>query len=260
MEILTTLANWAQIIGLPLAIIAIIVSIWLYRKGRQKRAISCVFDSVASPIEIKAGEALKGEIEIRYMGRAVENLFVVRARLKNAGNLPIRKVDFVTPIRFTFAPGAEFVRPPLIAEKRPKDLGYEWNFSAVGNPPVVNTLSVMFDLLNPGDELIVEFVCTGDSKTPTVSARIEGVSQIDVIDPDEVSARQELRRIASDVRAGIVAIAVSGAIFAWFISGTSEPSRGLFSATMLFALLVTSVAFFAPGIVRTLRIFKRRRK
>lgn len=186
MEILNLLANWAQILALPLTIIVAAITVWYTRRGQQKRAISCTFDSVASPVEVKAGEALKGDIEIRYKGKPVENLFVVRAHLRNTGNSSIRKSDVLEPIKFTFAENAELIRQPIVVDRIPKELNFDWQFGMIGNPPRVNSTSLIFDLLNPRDELTVEFICTGKSEIPKLTARIEGVSQVDTISPYEV--------------------------------------------------------------------------
>jgi hypothetical protein len=189
LDILTLLASWAQIITLPLTIIGIAVAawltIWVYRRGQQKRAITCTIEDVLSPIAIEAGEALGGVIEIRYKGEPVENLFVVRANLKNSGNVAIRKSDVVEPIRFTFAEDAELIRQPVVLNRIPKELKIDWQIPMVGNPPGVNSASLLLDLLNPREEMTVEFVCTGRIQMPKVEARIEGISKIDVIGPYE---------------------------------------------------------------------------
>lgn len=253
MEILTLLANWAQIIGLPVAIIAIAISVWFYRKGRQKRALSCTFDSVVSPVEIKAGEALKGDIEIRYKGKAVENLFVVRARLKNSGNSAILKSDVVDPIKLTFPEGAELIRHPIIVSRTPHELNVDWQFGVTGNPPRVNSTSLIFDLLNPKDELSIEFICTGARGVPIITARIEGVSQVDVIGPDELRLLQRTAFVSSGC--GITFMALMLGIIFFFLAMTIDALRSgkyldAFPGVLLI-LFVTAISwttFISPAI------------
>lgn len=192
-DLLATLANWAQIVSVPLAIIGIVLSIWLYRRGRQRRAISCVFDPLISPVEIKAGDALRGEIEIRYRGQPVDNLFMARATLRNTGNLPIRKTDIVEPLTFRFGPEAELVRQPHIANRKPDNLEATWQLPAAEPPAEVTTAQLQFELLNPGEELTIEFLCTGESRAPGLTARIEGVTQIDIVDSQEMEYWNEIR-------------------------------------------------------------------
>ena len=57
---LNTLAGWAQIISIPLAIIAIVVSIWLYRRGKQKRERVVFLMQLKRLLRFKMGEALNG--------------------------------------------------------------------------------------------------------------------------------------------------------------------------------------------------------
>jgi hypothetical protein len=183
MDILNQLAIWAQIIYLPVAIIAIVVTVWFFYKGKQKKAISCVFDQIEFPIEVKAGEALDGEIEIRYKGKPVKNIFLVRVKIKNTGNLPIRRSDVIEPLTFTFEPDVVILREPRIIEQNPQNLKATWE------PNRSNTSSkaigFLFDLLNPNDEVSAEFICAGNPQLPKTTARIEGVSNIDSSDPEE---------------------------------------------------------------------------
>ena len=73
LEYIIALATWAQIIALPVAIIAIIVTIWVAWQNRQKRAIACEFQSVEFPLEIKTNETIDGDIEVRYRGQKIDN-------------------------------------------------------------------------------------------------------------------------------------------------------------------------------------------
>lgn len=195
-DLLATLADWAQIVSVPLAIVGIVLSIWLYRRGRQRRAISCVFDPLTSPVEIKAGDALRGEIKILYRGQPVSNLFMIRATIKNTGNLPIRKTDVVEPLTFMFRPSAELVRQPQTVNTKPDNIQATWSVLETETPARVTIAQLEFDLLNPGEELTAEFLCTGESSVPKLTARIEGITQIDVADSQEMRWRKEIRSAA----------------------------------------------------------------
>ena len=144
-------------------------------------------------MEIKAGDALKGDIEIRYKGQPVSNLFVARATLKNTGTLPIRKADVIEPLAFTFGNDTELVRHPQISSLRPKNLKVAWKFDTTGSPAKVNVAQLDFDLLNPGDELTAEFVCTGKSSLPKLTTRIEGVSDVDLLDSQVMRWKNEIK-------------------------------------------------------------------
>lgn len=200
MSSLNIFANWAQIIALPVGIVAILVSIWVYRRSKQHRALACEFADIISPIEIRAGRALEGDIEILYSGRAVQNLFIVRAKLKNIGNLAIRKSDVFEPVTFAFQPDAQLLRRPRVIEA-PDNFTLDWNMSETGTPHQPNAISLQFNLFNPGEELTLEFLCTGRGQLPILSARIEGVTRIRLLDPME-------RQLQGRALLGVAVVAV----------------------------------------------------
>ena len=188
MNDLPTWADWAQIISVAIAILAIIisavVSVVVYRRTKQRRALSCEFDPIVSPIEIKAGAALGGDLEIGFKNQTVDNLFLVRAKLKCTGNLPIRKQHVIAPVTFTFNPASWLLRWPQVVRSKPRELKIRWGLRQPDRASEPVEAILEFDLLNPGDEFAVEFLCTGDSDLPTLSARIEGVARIDQFTPE----------------------------------------------------------------------------
>lgn len=188
METLIFLAGWAQILSIPIAVIAILVSIWLYYKSKQRKAIACVFDQIESPLEIKAGEALDGAIRISYKGKSVRNIFLVRFKVKNTGNLPIRQTDIISPLTFRFEKDTVVLREPRVIEQKPSNLRIKWGIKKTDEKEVI----FLFDLLNPGDEVAAEFLCAGDAKLPNIMARIEGVTNVDTQDPEEKRLRNDL--------------------------------------------------------------------
>lgn len=189
-------AQWAQIISLPVAVITIAVSVWLWYRSRQKRALACEFNSIVSPVEIKAGEALAGDIEIRYRGENVDNLFLIQATVRNTGNLAIWREHVIRNIVFNFGPDVELLRSPRVIDTKPKGLDVNWHLTeigrAVGKP---SSIGLDFGLLNPEDELTAEFLCTGKSQVPDVTARIEGVQEIEVVDSEAIR-EERLRRVS----------------------------------------------------------------
>jgi hypothetical protein len=119
---LSEFANWANIVAIPIAFAAIVVSVILYRRSRQRRALSYGLDYITSLVRDVAGEAVSSKIKVRYKGRKIENLFTTRAILKNTGDLSIRESEIIRPVTFDFGPGAELLDEPRIID-RPK-LGF----------------------------------------------------------------------------------------------------------------------------------------
>lgn len=168
-------ASWAQIISLPVAIIAIIVSIWLYRKTKLKKAIACIFEEAISIIDIKTETDLDGLIEISYKNKPIKNLNLIRVRVVNTGNTTIRLSDIVEPLAFIFHPDTILIKDPKERNKKPTNLRIGWELVSI-NPLEIKC---HFDLLNPKEEFTAEFLCTGNSSLPIPKARIEGISKID---------------------------------------------------------------------------------
>ncbi len=185
-ETLSIWAGWAAIVAVLLAIVTIMLTVWLFRRGQKKRAIGCELQEVKFPIEIRAGEALKGDIEILYKGEPIDNLFLVRARLKNTGNQAIRKEHIVKPVTFAFSSEVKHIREPRIVFKKPNNLSVNYSYAGQSHPSrsvwaesidsaqaphlIPNNFMLDLDLLNPDDEFGIEFVCTGKSDLPKVAA------------------------------------------------------------------------------------------
>lgn len=215
---LTALADWAQILSLPIAILATAVSVWLYLRGRQRRRIVCEFDPIAFLVEIKAGAGLEGNIDIRYQGIPIDNLFLLRVKLRNAGNIPIRRQDIVKPVTFTFAPSTFLIQPPRVVNKRPDNLTIQWSLSSSDQEDSrVREASMSFDLLNPDDEVMVEFLCAGTPLLPSLTARIEGIKKLAITDPTEERYKQKVKR-AGVIVAVIVGSTVGSSLGSWFLS------------------------------------------
>ncbi len=254
-------ANWAQIISVPIAIIALLVSVWLYRRSRQRRDLTCVFDPIVSPLEIKAGKAIEGDIEIRYKGQAVKNLFLVRATLKNTGNMAIRQSHIVEPITFTFGLNTVLMRPPQFLERIPKNLEIDWSFLPQPTRYVTKDIAFTFDLFNPGEEFAVEFLCTGETTLPKLSARIEGISEIGIRDPEGMS----LRKDAIGSLAPIAALLLFLLSFVWYVilpplKDAGTPTLMEVAVTMAVGASVVFVLQILTGFIAKWVRYRRRER
>lgn len=174
---LSDLAAWAQIVSLPVAIIAVGFSFWLYRRGKLRRDLGCDISPVSSPIVIDASEEFSRDLEIRYQGKDVTNLFTAQSRLKVTGNLPIRKSHVVEPVTFCFGPKAHLLGKRIV-NQFPNEFEVKLVFTQPDPNYRRNSVYLDFELLNEGDELWIEFVWIGDETKPKVNARIEGVGEI----------------------------------------------------------------------------------
>lgn len=237
MNDLNTLAAWANILAIPIAIVSIVISIlssvWIYHRSKPKISLSCVIDPIEFPIEIKAGEALRGEIEIRYKKRAVKNLSILRAKVKNTGNSAIRKTHIVEEMAFIFPDDAELLRAPVIVSSKPENLRIDWK---IENPP--NKVFMVFDLLNPGDEITIEFLCAGASTIPQVEARIEGLKAIDSQTVVETRLMTNMK-VSLTVLSLFLLVSGGYAVYFYFAADGPKGAYHSISNSLIFGVLVT---------------------
>lgn len=245
-ETLSTIADWAQIIGIPLAII---LAIWSYKRSQQKRELTCIFDEITSPIVIKAGDALKGDIELRYRGQPIKNLFVIRITVRNTGNLEISKANILEPITFSFPQTVELVKRPIIVEAYPESLRVNWSFDRSLETSKVHMATMDFDLLNSDEELTVEFVCTGEEPSePQVMARIKGLSIIKSrYRKDMLEAYKQYKNDMS--KYGILLVLLSLIFICRLGSWVENPNTTLFPEFTKYVYLVGLVLMLTLGVL-----------
>lgn len=235
MPALEIFANWAQIISLPVAVIALFVVMYQERRAKKKPTLTYIPCPISSPNFFWAGKTIESNIEIHYNEKIIKSLYVMQARLKNTSGKPVLKSQVVTPITFRFAPGVELLNLPQTLEEKPDDLGVSWYFDrGTEQSSSLNVVSLDFELLNQDDELLAEFVWTGEWTEPKVTARIAGITRIERIEPEEVVARQ--------IRASLMRA------FVWIMT----IAIALSLVTALFALPDIYVGFSAGFIFATI--------
>ena len=166
--------TWITILlGSIAVIVAIIVPITLYILSKRKKKLICILFPSLSLVDVRT--EVKDKIEIYYNKNLVENLSMTKVKIRNNGNLPIRKEDIVKPLEFDFGEILSVIGYSVI-DTEPRGI------TANLEPNTENNLiRCSFDLLNPSDELSLQFVCLGENKElPNVTARIEGIKQVDV--------------------------------------------------------------------------------
>lgn len=186
-------ASWANILALPVAVVAVILSIWFYNKSKSHRNIACEIDPIFSPIVIETTNSLSSDIQILYKNKPIQNIFVVRAKLTNTGNIPLRKSDFYTPITFVFEPEATLLRQPEVVIKSPPNIKVDWIKGDDDSYSSDYNKALDIELLNPREEITVEFICSGKSSAPSVVTRIDGVKEIDTLDETDRKLLEEFR-------------------------------------------------------------------
>jgi len=166
------------LISILVAVISIILSVHFYKKSKRTARLALAFSPPTWLVNVDrdaAGRDIDKEADrilISYDGNRVRNAFIVQGRVINRGNTPLKEQDVHRPLTFSFAEGAQLLSA-AISDANP--IGLDADIEIVN----ASSARLNFDLLNPGDTVLVTFVSTGKRKTPTPSARIEGVSRLE---------------------------------------------------------------------------------
>jgi len=168
----------AQVVGGIAGVIAIPVAIYLYRKSKRVARLALAFSQPSWLVNVER-DAVGGDvgsaadrIAILYDGSPVPNAFIVQGRVINRGNIPLKQQDVHHPLTFSFAEGAQLLSA-AIAGTDPG--GLEADIEIIN----ASSARLRLGLLNPDDAVLLTFVSAGQLKTPTPSARIEGVSRLE---------------------------------------------------------------------------------
>lgn len=101
-----------QFVGVLLAIMAIIVSIGIYRAQRQKKRLM-VDVLVSLPLLTISEERVK-DLRLTYKGQSLEKARLVLLQIKNAGDAPILASDVETPLRIAFPKGSRVLSVEIV--------------------------------------------------------------------------------------------------------------------------------------------------
>ena len=182
------MSNIIETIGIPalLAFFTILVMVILHIRSKKKKKLTCILFPSLSLVDIRT--EVKDRIKIYYDEKLVENLLMTKVKIRNNGNLPIRREDVIKPLEFEFGENLDVIDFGVI-DTEPEGITVKLESNSENN-----LVRCVFDLLNAGDELTLQFVCLGESKElPNITARIEGVKQIDV---EPISgSEEEIERI-----------------------------------------------------------------
>jgi len=213
-------------------IISIVVSIAVHRFSRRIREITCYINSNKSTVEVKAGEALAGEIKIFYQDRPINNLFVTQLTIKNTGNERIRKAEVVSPIRFDFnGETSTLLRVPTITNSSSTGLKVKPRLEQEDHTGIAYA---EFDLFNPNEEFQIEFIHTGQFVTPHITARIDDIHEIKIVS----GIQSDPRRLWSIILGlGLIVFALGSSVYA-----ASFVPQQILSGLLISALVVLTIA------------------
>lgn len=157
-----------QSIGVLVAVIAIIVSIIIYRRQNHRKALTYLVKS-AYPL-LTGTEELQGRLQVQVDGVTVNNIDLMFIVFTNSGNIPIERGDFDNPVTVSFEPPSPIISV-VVESEEPEGIGA--SLSVQRDSVTLNPL-----LLNSGDKVTLKFILSSDTRKFRVSGRVVGVKGI----------------------------------------------------------------------------------
>jgi len=157
-----------QFIGAASGVAALAVAIIATYLQRRRKALSYEILTKSSLVTME--DELAGKLEILYEGRQVDKVHLVTVRILNSANLPIAPADYIDPVRLSFGKGSQ-VLTASVSDRHPPEL--HGSVAAAGDSVLLPKL-----LLNPGDFLTLKMLVANMDSSPSVEARIVGVSSV----------------------------------------------------------------------------------
>lgn len=136
--------------GVAGALVAGLISVWIWRSSRTRKRIRAVIRDVTSLLEIS--ETLKATLNIEIQGRKIESLFLTSVDVSNTGNASIEDQS----ILIIFPEETEIIDFSLSTE--PKS-----GFDGVAADIEGNQIRASAKLLNIADKITFEVISTGNS-------------------------------------------------------------------------------------------------
>ena len=131
--------SWMSILLSLITIVVGIVSIILWKKK-----LTCKLFTFSPLVDVRT--EVKDKIKIYYNENLVENLSMLKVKVRNTGYRPIREEDIKNPIEFNFGKNLSVIDYSVI-NTEPKGIIVNLKSNTENN-----LIRCSFDLLNPGDE------------------------------------------------------------------------------------------------------------
>jgi hypothetical protein len=158
----------SNVVRTLLAIIAIGVSIAIYRLNKRKKALS--YEITSFDKLFHAPSLLKERVQIIVDGKVANDINLAIIEIQNTGNEPIKREDFDSPLKFSFIGEGEILSSRILSTK-PADLD-----AVINAEP--SSLSLQPLLLNSNDRVRLEVLTSTAKYKIQHSARIVGISEI----------------------------------------------------------------------------------
>lgn len=173
-------------------LLALFVPLCIYLLQRQRKAVR--FEVVTDIPLLTVREKSLGGLQVTFNGAPMQAAGVIVVRFINAGNTPVVRADYESPISMEFPPSLSVLAAEVISSK-PQQLAVEATI-------VGSTVNFSEVLLNSRDSFTCRVLVDGDPGPLKIGGRIAGVKEID-----------ETKDSGIDGAVGTIALLVSGIAF-----------------------------------------------
>jgi hypothetical protein len=108
-----------QFVGVVVAILAIVLTIYLYRRQNKRKRFA--YQIVASTPLVSVQEGFQDKLEIVFNGQTIKDAQLLLIKLINSGDMPILADDFKRKVTVTFGEGSK-VLTAEVTDAKPKSI------------------------------------------------------------------------------------------------------------------------------------------
>lgn len=157
-----------QFIGVFFGIVAIIVSVIIYRLQQAKKYLSYQVLSETSLLNVD--KEVEQKIQILFEGNPVQTVYLLLIKFINSGNIPILPTDYLKAVNVVFNERCKILSAEIL-EKEPKSIDV--------TAKTENTrISLTPTLLNSDDFFVLKILVSEFDGDVEVEGRIIGVKKI----------------------------------------------------------------------------------
>jgi hypothetical protein len=158
-----------QFVGVVVAIFAIIIPIWYYRRPIKSLNYDVVVNNQLITSDVQ--KEVNSKLRVLYDNRDVMDLRLVVIKIFNSGNSPITPSDYETPIGFNLGSEGNILEVSIL-NVQPSNIQPKMTYS--NNRLLIDPL-----LLNPKDSITIKVLLDKIAGNISADARISGVKSID---------------------------------------------------------------------------------